>query len=201
MEKQTYKMSIVSKNHEASLHVKEYLTTKLAKIEKIAPGIIDIHASLEVHKLDHIIHLSVKFSHFYVQAHASTHDMYQSIDRAVERLQKKLQKWKTQIQEHQVKGPKIVNVPVDVFEKTEGYLDSINDMIEDASVERMEKLFELPKVVKSKTRALKTLTMNEALMKIELSSDNFLLFRSEEDQKLKVLYRRRDQSYGLLQPE
>ena len=201
MEKQAYKMSIVSKNHEASDHVKDYLATKLAKIEKVANGIIDIHVALEVHKIDHIIHISVKFSHFKVDAHATTHDMYQSIDKAIERLQKKLQKWKTQIQDHNTKKLSFVNVPVDVFEKTEGYLDQINDMIEDTNFEKMEQLFSLPQIIKSKTRPLKTLTIKEALMKIELSSDNFLLFRSEEDQKLKVIYRRRDQSYGLLQPE
>lgn len=194
-------MSIVSKNHEASEHVKEYIHTKFAKIEKIASGIIDVHISLEVHKIDHIIHISMKFSHFNVQAHATTHDMYQSIDRAIEKLQKKLQKWKTKIQDHHIKEPNMVEVPVDIFEKTEKYLDTLNDMIEDENQHRIEHLFALPKIIKSKTRPLKTLKIEEALMKIELSSDSFLVFKSEEDQKLKVIYRRRDGSYGLLQPQ
>ena len=46
---------------------------------------------------------------------------------------------------------------------------------------------------------LKTLTQEEAIMKMEITDDPFLIFRSEEDQKIKVIYRREDRNYGLVQ--
>lgn len=48
---------------------------------------------------------------------------------------------------------------------------------------------------------LKELTREEALMKMELSRDAFLVYRSEEDRRLKVLYRRKDGNYGIIEPE
>ncbi len=55
-------------------------------------------------------------------------------------------------------------------------------------------------IVEQEKRPLKTLTFDEALMKMELSGDAFLLFKSEEDQKLKVIYRRSDGHYGVIDP-
>jgi putative sigma-54 modulation protein len=48
---------------------------------------------------------------------------------------------------------------------------------------------------------MKTLTQNEAIIKMELSGDQFLIFRSEEDRKLKVIYRRSDDHYGIIAVE
>ena len=44
-------------------------------------------------------------------------------------------------------------------------------------------------------------TQEEAIMKMELSEDNFLIFRSEEDTKLKVIYRRSDGNFGVIELE
>jgi putative sigma-54 modulation protein len=41
---------------------------------------------------------------------------------------------------------------------------------------------------------------DEAIMKMELSGDAFMLFKCEEDQKLKVIYRRQDENYGIIEP-
>jgi putative sigma-54 modulation protein len=46
---------------------------------------------------------------------------------------------------------------------------------------------------------LKTLTQDEAVMKMEIAEEPFIIFRSEEDQKIKVIYRRKDENYGLVQ--
>ena len=45
------------------------------------------------------------------------------------------------------------------------------------------------------------LTSDEALIKMELSSEPFMIFRSQEDQKLKVIYRMADDNYGIAEPE
>ena len=198
---QEYALHIVSKHKEASEAIKEHIQRKLTKLEKFTDRIVDIHVNCEVQKLNHNVRIGMKFSHFRVQTHATTLDLYQSIDKAIEKLQRKLSKWKSKIQHHHTKEPKMVSMPVDIYEGTEKYLEDINDAIEEETQERVESMMAPPKVVKEKKRNLKMLTNDEALMKLELSMDNFLVFRSEEDQKLKVAYRRRDNSYGLLQPE
>jgi putative sigma-54 modulation protein len=61
--------------------------------------------------------------------------------------------------------------------------------------------YEAPQLIGNETRPLKTLSLDEALMKITLSGEPFLIFRSEEDRRLKVLYKRPDGHYGVVQVE
>ena len=192
---------VIGKHFDVTEGVRKYLIEKLSKMEKLTTNIIDVHAKLEVQKLDHNVLITMKFSHFLVTAHATTTDIYASIDLAVDRMMLKLRKWKTRIQEHHHKKMSSIDVPVTVYEKEIEDLNEINDAIEEENAKETEVLINSPKVMKSKLRKLKILTLQEALLKMELTDDNFLVYRSEEDQKLKVLYRRRDKSYGLLQPE
>jgi putative sigma-54 modulation protein len=196
-----YNLSITAKHTETTDGLKSYLIGKLSKIEKLTPHIIDIHVKFEVQKIHHTVLITMKFSHFLVTAHATSTDLYASIDMAVDKMTLKLRKWKSKIQEHNAKKLSSIEVPVTVFEKEQEELNAINDAIEEETAMKAAMLLSEPKVVKSKLRQLKILTLQEALLKMDLSDDNFLVYRSEEDQKLKVLYRRRDQSYGLLQPE
>lgn len=198
---QDYNLMVIGKHFDVTEGVRKYLIEKLSKMEKLTTNIIDVHAKLEVQKLDHNVLITMKFSHFLVTAHATTTDIYASIDLAVDRMMLKLRKWKTRIQEHHHKKMSSIDVPVTVYEKEIEDLNEINDAIEEENAKETEVLINSPKVMKSKLRKLKILTLQEALLKMELTDDNFLVYRSEEDQKLKVLYRRRDKSYGLLQPE
>ena len=198
---QDYNLTITTKHVDVTDGLKQYLAEKLSKVQKLTSNIIDVYVKLEVQKLDQSVLITMKFSHFLVTSHAMTTDLYASIDLAIDRMMMKLRKWKTKIQAHHHKKLNSIEVPVTVYEREQEELNEINDAIEEANQTETVESISLPKVIKSKLRPLKILTLQEALLKMELSDDNFLVFRSEEDQKLKVLYKRRDESYGLLQPE
>jgi putative sigma-54 modulation protein len=143
----------------------------------------------------------VKFDHLTIKAHATTTDMYASIDKAVDKLQTLMRKYKSRIEDHTKKGLSAVDIQVNVLRGPYDELAEFN-----AEREHLEKIasierYQPSKVIGSETRLLKMLTLDEAVMKMDLSGDLFLVFRSEEDQKLKVLYRRTDGNYGLIQPE
>lgn len=192
-------VTILGKNVEITNPIKQYITEKLEKIEKVLPHIIEVVVRLEVQKLQHQVDIVMKFSHFKVKVHAMTADMYATIDKAFDRLRAKLMKWKGRIQDHHAKGLNVIDLQVNVLEKEEeSELDEINDQIDEENFLEVEKQLEPPKVYKKKKRSLKTLTLDEAVMKMELSGDNFLIYKSEEDLEFKVLYRRRDDSYGVI---
>jgi putative sigma-54 modulation protein len=200
-ESQEYNISMYCKHITATESIKEYVAEKLSKIERITPGIIDVHVKLEVHKHEQSATITMRFSHFQVTAHSVTGDLYTSIDEAIRRLVRKLRKWKTKIQGHHAEKLASIEIPVSIFEKEKSETDEINDAIEEANSDEFEAILAVPKIAKSKLRSMKKLTLEEAMLKMDLSDDNFLIYRSHDDQKLKVLYRRRDKSYGLLQPE
>lgn len=189
---------IFGKNIEVTPPIKKYIMEKVEKIERMSEGLMNITVRIEVQKLDHMVHLVMKFSHFKIAVHASTEEMYSAIDKTFDRLKTKLRKWKTRIQDHHAKGLGAVDLEVNVIRSHATDLDEINDEIEEVNLSAVEKEFEMPKVYKSKKRALKVLNIQEAVMKMELSHDNFLIYQSEEDRHLKALYRRNDGNYGLI---
>jgi putative sigma-54 modulation protein len=128
--------------------------------------------------------------------------MYYAIDLACDKLKRKIRKWKTRIQDHHNKKPsEMEERSIQILEKKTQDVDFINDQIEEISAKRLEAEFAPPLVVKEKRRVIPLLTLQEATMRIDLSGDHFLIYRSEEDQKLKAMYLRRDETLGVLELE
>ena len=200
-ESKPYSMHISGKHIEVTEPIQHYIEEKMGKIETISTHIIDIRVVLEVQKLNHKVDITMKFSHFRVNVHALTENMYTAIDKAFERLSRKLKKWKNKIQDHHAKGVSVTELEVNVLEHKREEDDALSQDIIDANNATLHDDYTLPKVLKKKSRPMKELTLEEAVMKMELSNDHFMIYRSEEDKYLKVIYRRRDGSYGIISPE
>lgn len=191
-----YRIEIFGKHVHVTDAMKNYMWDKLVKVERFHNHIIDVHVTLDIEKLDHIVTILVKFDHIKINASATTTDMYVSIDKAVDRLNTLLLKWKDRIQEHHRKKLSEVDMQVNVIRRPYDELEEIN-----AEIEASAMRFKAPQLISTEKKPLKTLTVDEALMKMDLSGDHFMVYRSEEDHKLKVIYLRSDGNYGILLPE
>lgn len=200
-DQQEYTINIIGKHIEITKPIRDYIEEKIAKIESLSTHIIDVRVVLEVQKLNNKVDIIMKFSHFRVNVHAITENMYSAIDKAFERLYTKLRKWKSRIQDHHAKGVSVTEMEINVLDHAQHEIEEISQEIIDANNKTLEDEYSLPKVIKKKKRPMKILTIEEAVMKMELSNDNFMIYRSEEEQALKVIYRRRDGSYGVVSPE
>ncbi|MBI3236921.1 MAG: ribosome-associated translation inhibitor RaiA, partial [Chlamydiales bacterium] len=196
-----YRIDIIGRNVQVTEPMKNYAWEKLSKVERFHNHIMHVHVTLDIHKMEHACTILFKIDHIQIKASASTTDIYVSIDKAVERLQSLLRRYKGRIQDHHKRALSIVDMQVNVLERPLDEISEINAEIEKNTQEMKKAALAPPRLIGSETRPLKTLTMDEALMKIELSGDLFLIYRSEEDCKLKVLYRRTDGHYGLIRPE
>lgn len=197
-----YEIEIVGRNVLVTEAMKSYAREKLSKIDKLHNHVLHIHVTMDIEHLLHRVVIVAKLDHFKVKAHGDSNDMYASIDMAVDRFQKQLYRWKDRIQDHSQKGLSGVDLEVFLLEKAySNELDGYNLEIEEANNKRDAKNRQLAHVVGKKKISLKELNMDEAVVKMELSNDPFLVYRSEEDHKLKVMYRRKDGNYGIIQPE
>lgn len=182
--------------------MKSYAIDKVSKIEKFSPRIIDVQVTMDIQKLEHRVDIVLKVDHVKIKSHASTTDMYASIDRAVDKIERQLRKYKKRIQDHTAKGLNVVDLKVNVLKKPyEEELEEINDQIEEANERHMVESYAPHVIVDQETKPLKMLTQEEAVMKMELSGDAFLIYRGEEDHKLKVIYRRKDDNFGIIEVE
>jgi putative sigma-54 modulation protein len=196
-----YRVDIIGRNVQITDPIRAYIWDKLSKIERFHTHIMHVHVTLEIQKLEHICTLLLKIDHTQVKCQADSTDMYVSIDRAIDRLHSLLARYKSRIQDHHSKKLAVIDMQVNVLERPWNEVEAINAEIDEVNVKKKIDVYKLPKVIGTEVRALKTLTIDEAVMQMDLTRDHFLLFRFEEDQKLKLLYLRTDGNYGLIQPE
>ncbi|HSX25925.1 MAG TPA: ribosome-associated translation inhibitor RaiA [Chlamydiales bacterium] len=194
-----YIVSILGNHIEITDAIRNYVWEKLSRIDKIADAIIDIQVTLDAQKLEQSCSILMDFNHFHLKVKASTDNMYSAIDRAIDRVTRLIRKYKAKLQSHRSKDVSTVDIHVNVILAMKDDVAAINDEIEAENAAREQERFELHRVVAKETMPLKTLTQDEAVMKMEITDEPFLIYRSEEDLKMKVIYRRKDQNYGLVQ--
>lgn len=196
---QGYNISIMAKHFQMTDAIRSYVFEKLAKIEKITDQIIDVAVTLDAQKLEFTCSILMNFIHFHIKVHASTSDIYSAIDKATDRVRNLIRKYKTKLQSHRFKDLTTVDIHVNVVKPLEDDLKIINEEIEAENAAREQAEYSLHPIVAKETMPLKTLTQDEAVIKMEIGGEPFLIFRGEEDQKIKVIYRRADENYGIVQ--
>ncbi len=161
---------------------------KISKIERFAEHILDLVVTFDVQKLEHSCCFDLKFLHYKIRAHASTDNVYSAIDKASTRLIRLVQKYKTQLQKKHAVDSSVIDLKVNVFRPQEDELAVINSEIESENAKQEQEKYEFHKIISREVLPLRMLTHKEAVMRMELSGDKFMVFKSEEDQKLKIIY-------------
>lgn len=199
---EVYNISVTGRNVMVTDAMKDYAIEKVSKIEKFSNRIIDVLITMDVQKLNHRVDIVLKVNTIKIKSQADSDNMYTSIDLAVHKLETQLLKYKDKLQDHQAKGVASIDMNVNVLRSTpDQEVIDVNYDIEDENRRRLEDRYRPHRIVSKDRLPLKTLTDGEALMKMDLSGDVFLIYRGEEDLKLKVMYRRKDGDFGVIEPQ
>ena len=126
-----------------------------------------------------IAEITVSVDGLILRAEENSNDMYLSIDRAVDKLESQIRRYRTKMGKH-LRDPK----PEAPEEVVEPVYEEVN--------------FD---VVRTKKFAVKPMDVDDAITQMELLGHNFFMFMNAENDSINVLYRRNDGSYGLLVPE
>ncbi len=165
------------KNVEITDALKDYVTKKMSKIAKLVNHYADVkaHIVLSVEKDRHIVEVTIPLEGYLLRAEQSHSDMYASIDLVVDKLERQYRKYKTR------ERKKVTHDNTHVHK----------------SAEPTELL---SNVVRRKTFPVKPMTLDEALLQMDLLGHDFFAFTNAETDNINVLYRRHDGDYGLLEP-
>lgn len=187
-----YNIMVTGRSIHVTEPMKDYAIEKVAKLERFTNRIIDVIITMEVQRVEHRVDIVLKAEQIKIKSQACSDNMYASVDKAVHKLEAQLLKYRSRIHDHRARERTPFEMNVNVYQEIEE---------EYAGKEEGEQ-YSLHKIVNKEKKPLKTLTFDEAIMKMELSQDPFLLFRNEEDMKLKLIYRRKeDGNYGVMEPE
>jgi putative sigma-54 modulation protein len=199
---QGYNIAVTGRHVHVTEAMENYAIEKLSKLERIGDRIIDITVTMDIQKIDNKVDIVLKYGHTLIKSHGSSTDMYASIDKAVDKLQVQLKKYKTRLKDHHAKAHPIEEMAVTVYSPEVWTIDEeeVNKQIDAANHLSHVKNFEPHKIVRHEKQALKILTDEEAIMKMELSLQACIVYRSEQSRKMRVLYRLEDGNYGVVEP-
>lgn len=194
-----YNITVTGRNVQITESMKDYAIEKVSKIERFVDRIIDVNITMDIQKLEHRVDMSLKLNNVKINSQAVSNDMYASIDKAAHKLETQLLKYKARINDHHAKNHHAVELNVNVF--AAALETEINDDIENENQRSLASAFSPAQIIHKETRTLRILNVDEAILKMDLSGDRFLVYRSEEDRKLKVIYRKDDGNYGVIEVE
>jgi len=198
-----YSINITGRNVHVTDAMKAYAQEKIQKLEHIASRIIDVTVLMDIQKLHHTAEIIMKYGPTTITSSADTNDMYASIDMAVKRLETQLRRYLDRIHDHHAKGHEEREIAEIVYEGIREELDEqeVNNKIEEEDALANGHFFALPKIVRAEKQQLKILTNEEAIMQMDLAQLPLLVYRDENNRKLRVLYKRRDGNLGVIEPE
>lgn len=188
-----FHLNVSGKNIQITKSMFQAINDHLSKLERFSPKAIDAHVTLEVHKFENIVSIVLRSDHIKIKAQAKTDDMYNAIAAAFLRIENQLHKYKEKIQNHHHRSLATTDMLVNVITAP------TNEEFNEGEDENETMNNPMMQVVSQERRILKMLTDEEAVMKMELSQDSFLIYKDEASQQLKVIYRRKDNNYGVIQ--
>lgn len=188
-----YNIQITGRHVEVTEAMKSYALDKAARIERFSDRIIDVNIILDIQKLEHRAEIILKVGSIKITGVGTSDNMYISIDKAVDKVQSQLKRYQHKLHDHHARVVPDVEMNVNVLRPL-----TPEEELEELEIESIDTFPH--KIVNQEKTPLRMLTLDEAVLKIELSGENFLIFKCEEDQKLKVIYRRKDGNYGVIEP-
>lgn len=197
-----YPIHIVARHVEITDPIKAYAVQKMTDVvNRFKARVMDAMIVMEIQKFTHNVDYIINVNNIRIKVSGKTKDLYSAIDQAIDHLDAKLTRYNRRIHEHHVQGFPELEMNVNVVEARLVPLDDLNDQIDEANLKKAEDDLKPHQIVSKEKKPLKTLNISEAVMKMDLSGDAFLLFKAEEDRKLKVIYRRHDGNYGIIEPQ
>ncbi len=189
-------INVVGRNVEVSEAMREHALKKVESLHLDYPKIIEARVVLDV-QVHHNRHIAevILFcaNHITIEAHSETHDMYASIDETIGKIARRMRKRKTRLlKKHRPRKGEVSRLAEAVFA-----IDALDGLDEDPDDE--EELE--PVIVHKENYRIRPLFHDEAMVDMELSDRDFLVFKNAESGVLSILFRRKDGDYGLIEPE
>jgi len=177
------KIIFKGKHIEVTDAMRNYIEKRLSKIERHFDHILEVIVTLSVEKNRQIVEATLQASRALIRAEEETDDMYTSIDKVVDKLERQIQKYKE----------KYFQKPHPGIEKKGLANKEVN--VEDSESDK------IARIVKTKRFAIKPMSVEEAAMQMDLLGHNFFVFANDNTNEVNVLYKRKDGNFGLIEPE
>ena len=171
---------ISGKNIDVTSGLRTTIEQKLGKLERYFTPTTEIIVTLSVEKERQKIDVTIPVKGTIIRSEQVSDDMYVSIDLVEEVIERQLRKYKTKIIDRNQEGGELQ--PEFVEEE---------DDTDDGEI----------KIIRTKRFGMKPMFPEDACVQMELLGHNFFVFRNAETDEVNVVYKRKNGTFGLIEPE
>ena len=171
--------TISGKNIDITPGLRDAVEGKLGKLERYFSPDTEVQVTLSVEKGRQKIEVTIPVKGSIIRAEQDSSDMYVSIDLVEEIIERQIKKYRT----------KLIDKKQSALSFSEAFLQEEPEQEEPV------------KIVKTKRFAMKPMDPEEACIQMELLGHNFFMFLNAESNEVNVVYKRKSNSYGLIEPE
>ena len=164
---------------EISDEVREYAQKKFQKLDRYFNQDASAHLTFSIERGRHVVEATVHYTHLFFRAVEKTNDMYASIDGSIDSIERQIRKNKTRLEMRLREG---------AFDRAVPYEEPV-----------VEEAYE---VIRRKRFEVKPMTVDEAILQMNLLEHTFFFFKNvEDDNRACVVYKREESGYGLIESE
>ncbi len=175
------RITITGRNIDLTQGLKDAVEEKLSKLEKYFKPDTDVYVTLSVEKERQKIEVTIPTKGHVIRSEQVSNDMYVSIDLVEEVIERQLRKYRTKLSSKKIAAAELF---------TPEFLEA-DDSEEDEEV----------KIVRTKRFGMKPMYPEDACIQMELTGHDFFVFRNAETDEVNVVYKRKGNTYGLIEPE
>lgn len=171
--------TITGRNIDVTPGLREAVIEKIGKLERYFNQDTEAIITLSVTKDRQKIEVTIPVKDHIIRAEEQSTDMYVSIDLVEEIIERQLKKYKT----------KLIDKKQSHIDFSEFYVQEETEADDEIKIEKVKKF------------AMKPMDPEEACVQMELLGHSFYVFLNAETEEVNVVYKRKGQTYGLIEPE
>ena len=171
--------TITGRNIDVTPGLREAVIEKIGKLERYFNQDTEAIITLRVTKDRQKIEVTIPVKGHIIRAEEQSTDMYVSIDLVEEIIERQLKKYKT----------KLIDKKQSHIDFSEFYVQEETEADDEIKIEKVKKF------------AMKPMDPEEACVQMELLGHSFYVFLNAETEEVNVVYKRKGQTYGLIEPE
>lgn len=172
------KFTISGKNIDVTPALRDVIEQKLGKLERYFTPETEVIVTLNVEKERHKIEVTIPVKGDIIRSEQVSDNMYVSIDLVEEIIERQLRKYKTKLlNRHKASG-------------------AFNQLFMDEDIYDEDEI----KIVKTKHFGMKPMFPEDAVVQMGLLGHDFYVFSNADTDEVNVVYKRKNGSYGLIEP-
>lgn len=174
------RITITGRNIEITPGLRQAVEDKLSKLERYFTPDTDVIVTLSVEKERQKIEVTIPVKGNIIRSEQVSNDMYVSIDLVEEVIERQIRRYRKKL--------------IDKKQSAQSFSQLFIDEAEEDENEEIS-------IVKTKRFGMKPMFPEDACVEMELLGHNFYMFQNAETDQVNVVYKRKGNTYGLIEPE